>query len=742
MDLLANLNPAQARAVTHRDGPLLVLAGAGSGKTRVLTTRIAYLLQQGVSPLHILAITFTNKAAREMKERVAAMVPDVARELWVATFHSTCLRILRRQARFLGYAENFVIYDDADQQTVIKECLKELNMDEKKFPPRALSAAISGAKNRLLPPEEYGDQADSFFTRQAARVYALYQDKLHRNNALDFDDLIMLTVRLFRENPAVLRHYQNRFRYILVDEYQDTNQAQYVLVNLLAAEHRNLCVVGDPDQGIYGWRGANIQNILDFEKDYPEALVVKLEQNYRSTQTILDAANQVIKRNRGRKEKRLWTAAGPGTPVVVYMAGDERTEAGFVADRVARLRQRGTPYRDMAVLYRTHAMSRVLEEVFLSRGIPYTIVGGLKFYDRKEIKDLLAYLRLVVNPADTVSFRRIINVPRRGVGEASLNKLLAFSMERGIPVLEALARAEEIPGLTGPVRAACTGLARLFGWLYEQSGQLSVTGLAQAVLERTGYWQELLAENTVESRTRQENLKEFLSVTREFDQRAEDRSLPAFLAELSLVSDVDHYDQETDQVVLMTLHSAKGLEFPVVFLVGMEEGVFPHSRSLTEPAELEEERRLCYVGITRARERLYLTHSWQRTLYGVTRHNDPSRFLEEIPPHLLTVDDPLDKGTGRAAAQGERDGNREKTGAPGRPSRAGKTTAAPAKDIPPARPARLYSFSPGDRVRHRKWGQGTVVGVRGQGENTELQVEFPDLGTRVLLARYAPLERL
>ncbi|MQL53901.1 DNA helicase PcrA, partial [Desulfofundulus thermobenzoicus] len=675
MDLLANLNPAQARAVTHRDGPLLVLAGAGSGKTRVLTTRIAYLLQQGVSPLHILAITFTNKAAREMKERVAAMVPDVARELWVATFHSTCLRVLRRQARFLGYAENFVIYDDADQQTVIKECLKELNMDEKKFPPRALSAAISGAKNRLLPPEEYGDQADSFFTRQAARVYALYQDKLHRNNALDFDDLIMLTVRLFRENPAVLRHYQNRFRYILVDEYQDTNQAQYVLVNLLAAEHRNLCVVGDPDQGIYGWRGANIQNILDFEKDYPEALVVKLEQNYRSTQTILDAANQVIKRNRGRKEKRLWTAAGPGTPVVVYMAGDERTEAGFVADRVARLRQRGIPYRDMAVLYRTHAMSRVLEEVFLSRGIPYTIVGGLKFYDRKEIKDLLAYLRLVVNPADTVSLRRIINVPRRGVGEASLNKLLAYSMEKGIPALEALARAPEVPGLNGPVRAACTGLARLFARLYEQSGELSVTELARAVLERTGYWQELLAENTVESRTRQENLKEFLSVTREFDQRAEDRSLPAFLAELSLVSDVDHYDQEADQVVLMTLHSAKGLEFPVVFLVGMEEGVFPHSRSLTEPAELEEERRLCYVGITRARERLYLTHSWQRTLYGVTRHNDPSRFLEEIPPHLLTADDPLDKGSGRAAAQGGRDGNREKTGAPGRPSRTGKTAA-------------------------------------------------------------------
>lgn len=443
MDLLANLNPAQAAAVCHGEGPLLVLAGAGSGKTRVLTTRIAWLLQQGVAPYNILAITFTNKAAREMKTRVSSMVSGVAKELWVSTFHAACLRILRSQSRFLGYDSNFVIYDDADQQTVLKDCLKELNLDEKKFAARAVHAAISGAKNGLAGPAEYERQAYDFFTQQVAKIYGLYQQKLARNNALDFDDLIMLTARLFRENGSALRYYQNRFRYVLVDEYQDTNRAQYVLVNLLAKSHRNLCVVGDPDQGIYSWRGADLRNILDFERDYPDARVVKLEQNYRSTQTILDAANQVIRRNRGRKEKRLWTVAGPGSPAVVFLAHDEHAEAEFVADRIARLhRHRQMPYRELAVLYRTHAMSRVLEEVLLHRGIPYTIIGGLKFYERKEIKDLLAYLRLVVNPADTVSLRRVINTPRRGIGEASLQKLLVHAAERDMPVLEALAGAQ------------------------------------------------------------------------------------------------------------------------------------------------------------------------------------------------------------------------------------------------------------------------------------------------------------
>ena len=732
MDLLADLNPAQAEAVRHLEGPLLVLAGAGSGKTRVLTARIAYLLQRGVPPYHILAITFTNKAAREMKTRVENMVPETAKELWVSTFHAACLRILRQQARFLGYGGDFVIYDDADQLTLLKDCLKELNLDEKKFPLRSVQASISGAKNLLLGPDGYERQAADFYTRQVAGIYHRYQEKLFRNNALDFDDLIMLTVRLFRDNEAVLAHYQNRFRHILVDEYQDTNHAQYVLINLLAKRHRNLCVVGDPDQGIYSWRGADIRNILEFERDYPDARVVRLEQNYRSTQTILDAANQVIRRNRGRREKRLWTAAGPGSPVVVFLAHDERAEAEYVADRITRLhRLRRMPYRSLAVLYRTHAMSRVLEEVLLQRGIPYTIIGGMKFYERREIKDLLAYLRLAVNPADAVALRRIINVPRRGIGEASLQRLLQFAAERDMPPLEALARANEVPGLTGRVRAACTGLAGLFGWLYAHQDELSVTALAEEVLERSGLWQELRAEDTVESRTRQENLKEFLSVTREYDRRAVAGSLSEFLADLALVTDVDKYDAGADQVVLMTLHSAKGLEFPVVFLIGMEEGVFPHSRSLTETAELEEERRLCYVGITRACRQLYLTHTWQRTLYGATRHNDPSRFLEEIPPHLLTTDDPLDAEAG--------DGGGRAGAAPGGQTRVPASGRGAER---PASGAKVISFNPGERVRHRKWGVGTVLGVRGQGEAAELQVEFPALGTKTLLARYAPLEKV
>ncbi len=711
MDLLQGLNQAQVEAVKHTDGPLLVLAGAGSGKTRVLTTRIAYLLQQGVEPHRILAITFTNKAAQEMKERVQALVPHAARDLWVLTFHAACLRILRQQARHLGYAENFVIYDEDDQETLLKECLKELNLDEKKFPPRALAAVISRAKNRLITPQDFYEQAGDAFSLKAAQVYRLYQDKLFRLNALDFDDLLMLTVRLFRENPAVLRHYQQRFRYILVDEYQDTNHAQYVLVNLLAREHRNLCVVGDPDQSIYGWRGADIQNILDFERDYPDARVILLEQNYRSTQNILDAANHVIRRNRRRKEKRLWTAAGPGSPLVVYMAGDEQSEALFVAERIARLHRQGVPYRHMAVLYRTHAMSRVLEEVLLYRGIPYAIVGGLRFYERKEIKDLLAYLRLLVNPADAVSLKRIINVPRRGVGEASLNRLLFFAAEKNIPVLEALGRAEEVPGLPARVRATCRELAAMFAWFYANQHRLSITELTREVLARTGYWQELEEEGTPEARTRQENLREFLSVTQEFDRRAQGGTLADFLAEIALLSDADTLDREADRVVLMTLHSAKGLEFPVVFLVGMEEGVFPHARSLADPAELEEERRLCYVGLTRARERLYLTYAWQRTLYGVTRHNPPSRFLEEIPPHLVAASDPLDESCEDAANDA-------------------------------IQPRAHQPYSPGDLVYHRKWGRGRVVKIKGQGENAELWVEFPNLGVKTLLARYAPLERI
>jgi len=720
MDLLAQLNPAQVEAVTYGDGPLLVLAGAGSGKTRVLTRRVAYLLKEGgVSPHRILAITFTNKAAREMRERVEALVPEVAGDLWICTFHAACLRILRRQQEFFGRDRDFVIYDADDQLTVVKDCLKELDLDEKKYPPRPVAWAVSQAKNLLMGEDEYARHVHDQFSRVVSDAYRLYQDKLRRNNAVDFDDLIFLTVRLFREYPQVLAYYQDRFRHILVDEYQDTNHAQYVLVNLLARDHRNLCVVGDPDQGIYGWRGADIKNILSFERDYPEARVVRLEQNYRSTGAILEAANQIIRNNANRKEKRLWTAAGPGAPLVDYFGGDERAEADFVAGRILRIKEaENRPYRDFTVLYRTHAQSRVIEENFVRRGVPYTVIGGLKFYERREIKDALAYLRLILNPHDTLSLARIVNVPRRGVGEASLGKIVAFAREREISPVEALARAAEIPGLTAKVREGAAALGALLRGFSAAEPQLTVTELVRAVLERTGYRMELLAENTVESRTRLENLDEFLSVTGEFDRQAEEPGLRSFLENVALVTDLDKYEEGADQVTLMTLHSAKGLEFPVVFLIGLEEGVFPHSRSLTDAGELEEERRLCYVGVTRARERLYLTHCWKRTLYGTQRYNPPSRFLEEIPPHLVSADDSLDRaGKGRAA---------------GTPAPAGRGTGEPRKEKP---------FILGDKVRHGKWGVGVIVGVRGEGADAEFKVAFPDQGIKVLLARYAPLER-
>jgi DNA helicase-2/ATP-dependent DNA helicase PcrA len=712
VDILAGLNPPQAEAVQHRDGPLLVLAGAGSGKTRVLTYRVAWLLQEaGVPPHRILAITFTNKAAGEMRERVAALLPEAARDLWICTFHAACLRILRRQAEFFGRSGNFVIYDADDQLTAVRDCLNELNLDSKKYPPRAVAAAISRAKNLLQEVGDYERQADDPYSRLLAGVYRHYEDMLKRNNAVDFDDLLFLTVRLFQEYPQVLACYQGRFRYILIDEYQDTNYVQYVLVNLLAAGHKNLCVVGDPDQSIYGWRGADIRNILSFEKDYPEAKVIKLEQNYRSTGMILKAANQVIRHNSGRKEKHLWTAAGEGSPVTVYCGKDEQAEAWFLSRHIRRLWEQGDRhYRDFAVLYRTHAQSRVVEEIFLQSGIPYTIIGGLKFYERKEIKDLLAYLRLIANPHDELSLGRIINVPRRGIGKASLGKIVEFARGKEVSLVDALARAPEIPGLTAGMRDRAKLLGDLLQQLAVLSEQLTITELVRATLEQTGYRQELVDENTVEARTRLENLDEFLSVSGEFD-RPGAGGLLEFLAEIALFTDVDGYREVTDQVVLMTLHSAKGLEFPVVFLTGMEEGVFPHSRSLEEPGEIEEERRLCYVGITRAREQIYLTHCLRRTLYGATRFNPPSRFLGEIPPHLVDV-----------------------VTYPGYPEKSRKPAGGSFCGAPEA-------FTLGDKVRHGKWGAGVVVGVRGEGEEIELKVAFPEMGIKTLLARYAPLEK-
>ncbi len=731
MDIFSGLNDAQRLAVETTEGPLLVLAGAGSGKTRVLTTRVAHLIRnKGVPPHQILAITFTNKAAQEMKDRVAAMVPESVRDLWVCTFHAACMRILRRQAAFAGYSRGFSVYDEGDQLTVIKDCLKNLDIDEKRFPSRAICSTITQAKNRLVSPEEFEEQAYDYYTRVAARVYRLYQEKLKDSNALDFDDILMVTVRLFREQPHVLRFYRNRFQYILVDEYQDTNHAQYVLVNLLAGDHRNICVVGDPDQGIYSWRGADISNILDFEKDYPEARVIVLDRNYRSTRTILEAANQVIKNNPGRMEKKLWTAAGAGAPVIVYTGDTERSEAEFVAGRIERLYAGGNmSYRDMAVFYRTHAMSRAIEEVLVRRGIPYRVVGGLRFYDRKEIKDLIAYLRLVDNPMDAVSLARIINVPKRGVGEASLQKILAFAREQGISCVEALSRASGVAGISTKVKRACEHLGRVLESAAGRAGRAAVTDLVIDILEETGYWADLEAEKTVESQTRQENLKEFLTVTREFDRTAEDPTLTEFLAGIALMADVDGFDQQSDQVALITLHSAKGLEFPVVFLIGMEEGVFPHARALDEPREMHEERRLAYVGITRAKEILYLTRCWQRTLYGTTRFNEPSRFLEEIPGELVTDRDPLD-----AAHYGPGDGPAVRDRLYGIPGAAAARGGRERGEVP--------ALNVGDRVRHGKWGLGTVQDVRGRGESAEIKVEFPGLGTKTLLARFAPLEKV
>lgn len=718
MELLSQLNPDQIEAVTYGEGPLLVLAGAGSGKTRVLTSRVTYLINNlQVSPHQILAITFTNKAAREMRERVEALVPEAARDLWICTFHAACLRILRRQEAFFERDRNFVIYDADDQLTVVKECLKELHLDDHKYPPRAVAGVITQSKNQLLDATDFERSASDHFSRVAAGVYFSYQDKLRKNNAVDFDDLIFLTVKLFQSYPQVLAYYQNRFRYILVDEYQDTNHAQYVLVNLLAKAHRNLCVVGDPDQGIYSWRGADIKNILNFERDYPEACVIRLEQNYRSTVCILEAANHLIRNNAKRKDKRLWTAAAQGFPLVHYYGENEYAEADFVISRILHLKElEHRRNHDFAVLYRTHAQSRVVEESLIRAGLPYTIIGGQKFYERKEIKDVLAYLKLILNPRDMVSLARIVNVPRRGIGPASFQKIMAFSLQKGIQPCEALERAVEIPGLSAKVKAGGAALGSLLRKLSKESEKLAVTELTRAVLELTGYRQELLNENTVESRTRLENLDEFISGTVEFDRQAEEKGLRSFLEDISLVADIDRYDDVADQVILMTLHSAKGLEFPVVFLIGMEESVFPHARSLLEPGELEEERRLCYVGVTRARERLYLTHCWKRTLYGVERYNKPSRFLEEIPSHLMEPEE-----------------------SPGEPG--SRAEQMPAGSKPAPRVKAVEQFVLGDKIQHRKWGIGVIVGVQGRGDDAEYKVAFPEQGIKVLLAKYAPLER-
>ena len=751
--LLDKLNPQQREAVTCTDGPLLILAGAGSGKTRVLTYRVAHLLRQGVPPWAILAITFTNKAAREMKDRVEVLVGLASRSIWVSTFHAACVRILRRDIDKLGQDPRFVILDTGDQESLVKECLKECNLDDKRFHPAAVLGTISGAKNELVGPEAFAQRASDYYSERVAAVYRLYQQKLARHAALDFDDLIARTVELLQGRPDVRDYYQDRFRYIHVDEYQDTNHAQYVLVRSLAGKWHNLCVVGDPDQSIYAWRGADIRNILNFERDYPQARVVKLEQNYRSTQNILSAADAVIKHNLARVEKRLWTSSGAGEQVTAYEAASEHDEAWFITGEVERRREsEGKNRRDFAVLYRTHAQSRVLEEVFLRRQIPYVIVGGLKFYERKEVKDVLAYLRLLVNPNDLVSFRRVLNVPRRGLGPASLQKIEALALELGIPILEAAGRTGEA-GLGKAAAAKVRDFAGLVAALASGAAFMPVYDVIEEVLQRTGYLAELAAQGSPESQSRVENLRELQSVAREFDRSAADltpespeevyageRGLAGFLTGVALVAEADTFDPDADAVVFMTLHSAKGLEFPVVFLAGMEEGVFPHLRSLADEGALEEERRLCYVGMTRAKEGLYLTRAVQRTLYGQTFYNAPSRFLLEVPPQVLR--DAAGEGGGPDAPSAAPTPTvapfllltgRRRAAASGGPR---VTAARAATDLPAE-----SDFAPGEKVRHPTWGVGTVVTTRGSGADAEVTIAFPAQGVKKVITRYALLRR-
>jgi DNA helicase-2/ATP-dependent DNA helicase PcrA len=716
--LLESLNPIQREAVLHTEGPVLIVAGAGSGKTRALTHRIAYLIREkDVSPYGILAITFTNKAAREMADRVEGLLGTrITRGMWILTFHSACARILRREHTHLGLPSTFSIYDEGDTERVLALVLRDLNVDPKRFPPRAMAAAIGKAKDHLFSAAEYIQGASNFYERTVAEVYRGYEQRLRAAGALDFDDLITETARLFRDHPEVLEHYQERFHYVLIDEYQDTNRAQYHLVNLLAAKYRNLCVVGDADQGVYSWRGATIQNLLDFERDYADAEVFLMEQNYRSTQSILAVANALIEHNVQRKPKSLWTEGPDGELAIRYRAENEHEEALFVAEEVERLVQdEPYRYRDIAVFYRTNAQSRVLEDVFMRAGLPYRVVGGVRFYERREIKDILAYLRLLVNAQDLVSARRVINTPKRGIGEATVAALEAFAQQEEIPFLEAARRVEEIDVLGQRAKGAVFGFVQVIDRLTELLGAgASPSRMVDATAQESGYLAELEAERTVEAEGRIENVKELVGVAAEFESRTEGSgsgsgsgSLADFLEQVALVTEQDEYDDEASTVTLMTLHNAKGLEFPVVFIVGLEDGVFPHYRSMTDAAQLEEERRLAYVGITRARERLYLCHAWSRTLWGTTGYNPPSRFLSEIPNDLLRM---VQKEMAPRPGMGV--GNR------------------PAIEI-----------GPGDTVVHDRWGEGVVLAVSGAGSDARATVVFEDVGEKHLALAYAPLRR-
>ncbi|MFC4684786.1 DNA helicase PcrA [Exiguobacterium sp. s149] len=731
-ELVKGMNPPQAEAVKYTDGPLLIMAGAGSGKTRVLTHRVAYLMaSKQIAPWNILAITFTNKAAREMKDRIARLVGGVADDIWISTFHSMCVRILRRDIDRIRYDRNFSILDSSDQLTAIKQVLKELNLDPKKYEPRTLLGMISNHKNELRTPQDAAALVgNNPYEKVISDVYTAYEKKLKQNNVLDFDDLIMKAIQLFQEAPDVLAFYQKKFQYIHVDEYQDTNRAQYTLVKLLAQAHENLCVVGDSDQSIYRWRGADIANILTFEKDYPSAHVILLEQNYRSTKRILEAANGVIQNNSGRKDKQLWTENVEGEKLLLHVASDDRDEAFFIINQMKELRQEGIDYGEMAVLYRTNAQSRGLEEMLLKSNIPYKMVGGTKFYERKEIKDILAYLRLIANPDEDISFVRVVNEPKRGIGAATVDKLGDFAGMQGVSLMEAI-RDIELSGIAPRTATKLTEFRQLMVDLRQMADYLSISELIEEVLKKSGYEEMLKIEKTLEAESRLENLQEFLSVAQNFEKESDEQTLVAFLTDLTLVSDLDTLEEvdELHQVTLMTLHSAKGLEFPVVFLIGMEEGLFPHSRALNDPEEMEEERRLAYVGITRAEKRLYLTRAQSRMLYGRFQNNPESRFLHELPETLL-----------------ERSGKAKKP-MPWNPVESpGKLpvngfSSKPKPKLAQSSGAESIGWNVGDKANHKKWGQGTVVQTRGEGDQLELDIAFPAVGIKRLLAKFAPIEK-
>ena len=725
--LLTGLNKEQQQAVQHTEGPLLILAGAGSGKTKVLTVRIAHLLAQGVNPYEILAITFTNKAAKEMKSRVEGLVGDVANRIWLSTFHSFCAKFLRFELdNFLGYNSNFTIYDTSDSQAVIKAALKALNLDDKYYPVGAMLAVISDAKNKLLFASDFRKQAKDFYQQKVADVYEYYERELRKNNALDFDDLLLVAVKLLQSNKDVLDKYSKRFRYVMIDEYQDTNHAQYLLAKLLASHWKNIAVVGDADQSIYAWRGADIQNILDFEKDYPNCTSIKLEQNYRSTKIILDAANAVIENNEGRPKKNLWTDKTEGAKIQHFTAQSEHEEAAFIGDTIAKKHDiHGVPYGDMAILYRTNAQSRVLEEALIKRALPYIMVGGTKFYDRKEIKDVLAYLRVLYNPFDDLSLLRIINVPKRSIGATTVAKLQDYARANGTSLFMTLTQLHLVDSIKGKTKEKLEEFGILIFTLVAEMEDRTVLDILESILDRTGYLSQLEESTDPQDQARAENIGELLSVAKDFQDTNPSGTVEDFLEQVALVNDVDSFEQEESKVTLMTLHAAKGLEFPIVFLGGLEEGLFPHSRTLMNPEEIEEERRLAYVGITRAEKELYISNATTRTVFGRTSSYLPSRFIDEIPEELV-------------------DGLRAKRKVPDDikrhvPQHMSVTSRPVTKPI--VRNEVIADWKIGDTAIHSKWGNGKVINVAGEGAGIKLTIEFPTQGVRVVMAKFAPVKK-